>query len=178
MTLINNQKSCHDHESPVVTIRMYEEKDAAAFDRLNRHWLETYFVVEPFDHEVLTNPDTYIIQKGGTMVVAELDGEVVGIVALMPLGETNGKPILELTKMAVDETLRGFGIGRRLMDATVEQAARMGAGEIIIYSSTKLPPAIHLYKSSGFEEIPTSPEDQERYQRCNIKLRRELTNFT
>lgn len=35
------------------------------FYNLNIEWLKSFFYVEPFDEEVLSNPKIYIINKGG-----------------------------------------------------------------------------------------------------------------
>ena len=33
--------------------------------QLNIAWLQKYFVVEPIDHEMLSDPEKFIIDKGG-----------------------------------------------------------------------------------------------------------------
>lgn len=51
-------------KSPLKIIS-YEEAYAKAFYQLNIEWLETFFYVEDFDREVLSNPNKYIIDQGG-----------------------------------------------------------------------------------------------------------------
>ena len=41
------------------------------FYDLNIEWLKTFFYVEPFDEEVLSKPETYIIEKGGSIFFAQ-----------------------------------------------------------------------------------------------------------
>ena len=41
----------------------FEEIYSKAFYQLNIEWLETFFYVENFDREVLSNPNKYIIEK-------------------------------------------------------------------------------------------------------------------
>ena len=36
------------------------------FEKLNKRWLEEYFVVEPIDRQVLENPQQYIIANETT----------------------------------------------------------------------------------------------------------------
>jgi len=81
----------------------YQPNYAQAFKELNLHWLEQFFVVEPHDDEVLSDPDRFIIQPVGEILVALQNQKVVGVVALMP--DEHG--IFEMTKMAVDASLRG-----------------------------------------------------------------------
>lgn len=53
-----------------MTIQTYHSKYATAFKTLNIEWLESYFYVEPYDNEVLSNPKKYIIDKGGYIFFA------------------------------------------------------------------------------------------------------------
>lgn len=54
-----------------------------AFRRLNCEWLDKYFHVEPIDREVLSDPQTSIIDHGGIILyLAISDGEAVETVAL------------------------------------------------------------------------------------------------
>ncbi len=143
----------------------YQEKYAATFKALNIEWLETYFYVEPYDLEVLSNPDTYIISKGGHIFFAVLEGKVVGTVALMPMKEPF---VFELTKMAVDTTIRGKGIGQQLMQHCISFAKTNKLDKLVLYSNTVLENAIYIYKKWGFVEIPL--ETTSNYERANIKM--------
>jgi len=49
-------------KSPLKIIS-FKEAYAKAFYQLNIEWLETFFYVEDFDREVLSNPNKYIIEK-------------------------------------------------------------------------------------------------------------------
>ena len=74
------------------------------FYKLNKEWLETYFYVEPLDEDVLSQPEKYIINKGGYIFFAKLNDTIVGTYAFMPLKDIDG---FELTKMAVLPEMRG-----------------------------------------------------------------------
>ena len=78
------------------------------FYKLNKEWLETYFYVEPLDEDVLSQPEKYIINKGGYIFFAKLNDTIVGTYAFMPLKDKEG---FELTKMAVLPKMRGQKIG-------------------------------------------------------------------
>ena len=43
----------------------YREEFGAAFDALNREWIEQYFTLEPADREILGDPGGKIIDTGG-----------------------------------------------------------------------------------------------------------------
>jgi hypothetical protein len=37
----------------------------SAFEKLNREWIEEYFVMEQEDLKTLQDPESYVIKKGG-----------------------------------------------------------------------------------------------------------------
>ena len=45
-----------------------------AFEFLNRAWIEEYFVMEEEDLKTLQNPESYVLEKGGEVFFAILDG--------------------------------------------------------------------------------------------------------
>jgi len=136
-----------------------------AFYNLNIEWLSALFEVEPFDKQVLSNPETYIINKGGFIFFAQLNNTIVGTFALLPLPEQQA---YELTKMAVSPDCRGQKIGQKLLEFCVDFATRKNDFRLLLYSSRKLENAIHLYRKYGFVEIPV--EDHCAYKRCDIKM--------
>ena len=147
-----------------MSIIYYHKQHALAFKDLNIEWLETYFYVEPYDLEVLSNPDTYIIDKGGHIFFSMENDKVTGTVALMKMEEN----VYELTKMAVDKTIRGKGIGQILMKHCIDFAIENKFDKLVLYSNTKLENAIYIYKKWGFREIPL--ESTSSYERANIKM--------
>jgi N-acetylglutamate synthase-like GNAT family acetyltransferase len=142
----------------------YNPKYAQDFKELNIEWLETFFYVEDYDNEVLSNPDTYILNKGGKIFFIMHDNKVAGTVALMKV--TNS--VFELTKMAVNTNLRGLKLGQKLMTHCLNEAKKMGLDKVILYSNTKLKNAIYIYKKFGFIEVPL--EGGVAYKRANIKM--------
>jgi len=135
------------------------------FYNLNIEWLKTFFYVEPFDEEVLSKPELYIIDKGGHVFFAILDEVVVGTVALMP---TSKPLVFELTKMAVSPHHRGLKIGQQLMQHCIDFALGQNYKALILYSNTLLENAIYIYRKYGFKEIPV--EKNSPYKRSNIKM--------
>ncbi|MEZ4803048.1 MAG: GNAT family N-acetyltransferase [Gelidibacter sp.] len=138
---------------------------AKDFYDLNVEWLRTHFYVEPFDEEVLSKPEHYIINKGGHIFFAKLEDFIVGTVALMP---TKDKRVFELTKMAVSPKYRGFKIGQQLMLHCIDFAKEHKFKGLMLYSNTKLENAIYIYRKYGFVEIPVEPNSP--YKRSNIKM--------
>jgi len=139
-----------DPDSDGVSVRLLEgEADAAAFRALNEEWIARHFAIEERDRRQLGDPVAAYVVTGGAILVAELDGVVVGCVALAP----HGTGAIELSKMAVSVALRGRGIGRKLLGAAIEEARARGARSLFLGSSTKLPSAVNLYESFGFRHV-------------------------
>lgn len=148
-----------------IRIENYKNEYKNHFYNLNIEWLKSFFYVEPYDEEVLSNPDTYIIDKGGYIFFAMLNNEVVGTVALMPMKQNN---VLELTKMAVSPKHRGYKIGQLLLKKCIDFSKEIKLDTLILYSNTKLENAIYIYKKHGFIEIPV--EENSPYKRSDIKM--------
>jgi ribosomal protein S18 acetylase RimI-like enzyme len=137
-----------------------------AFATLNLEWLQRWFVVEPFDREVLGNPERYILADGGRILFAvDATDRALGTVALMHAGDG----VYELTKMAVAPDARGRGIGRLLMDEALRLYSSLGAQELYLESSSKLAPALALYESVGFRHHP-APRPGSHYARADVHM--------
>ncbi len=148
----------------MIRIIDYESRHRADFESLNRVWIEKYFEMEPRDEYILTNPDEAILQKGGHILIALYDGLVAGVVALVKLNDET----YELSKMGVDENFRRKGIAEALSRAAFQKAKELKSRNIILFSNTRLEPAIQLYRKLGFKEVPLGEFSE--YTRSNIKM--------
>ena len=79
-------------------------------------------------------------------------GTVDTVSALIKAGLTS----VELSKMAVTERCQGLGIGRRLLLAAIAQFTSMGATQLFLESSSKLKPALALYKRYSVHTVFSS----------------------
>lgn len=147
-----------------VEITGYEDRYAGDFAKLNYQWIQAAYEIEGYDRKLLDDPGSKIIDTGGEILFALVDGEVAGTVALIEIG--NGE--FELAKMAVDPEFRGYGIGEQLMNGCVEYSNRAGKRSIILESNTRQIAALALYRKAGFKEIPMDPNSP--YTRANIRM--------
>ena len=137
----------------------YADRYGDAFERLNREWLEKHFCVESIDAEILSDPQTTVIDPGGAILYLLRGAEVVGTVALKHAGEG----VYELTKMAVTNAHQNKGFGRVLMCAALDRFAELGGNKLYLESHSSLAAALALYESAGFRhEAPPAPSDYER----------------
>lgn len=103
--------------------------------------------------------DAYV--WGGPTLAAREGGAVVGFVLLFPFAH-EGRPVVNLVRFMIDAAYQGRGLGRALMAATLDYAARLDprptAMKLSVVPDNAV--AIRLYESAGFagEEI----EDGER----------------
>ncbi len=144
-------------------LRTFRPGDEPAFQRLNEDWISKYFAIEPADRVVLSDPRTHILDPGGQICIAELDGSVVGCCALVFTAPGE----LELAKMTVAESARGCGIGRRLLQFAIAVAQRMGASRLCLESNKRAAAAVHLYEQLGFRHLP-GPQHESKYARADV----------
>lgn len=153
-----------------VTFRRFVPGDEAGFRDLNEAWIVPLFGMEPKDHEVLSDPQKYILNKGGHVFLG-FDGETpVACCALIP----REPGCFELSKMAVHPDRRGAGLGRQLIAYALEQARAIGARRLYLESNSSLPNAVHLYESTGFRHLPPERVVKSPYARSNVYMEMEL----
>lgn len=150
-----------------IEIIKFSDELSEPIKTLNYEWLEKYFRVEDGDIASLSNPQKYIIDKGGHIYYAKLNDEIVGTASLLKKSET----IYELCKMAVTDKAQGHGIGTILLEYCLNVAKQKQIQTLILYSNTILVSAIHLYRKYGFEEIEL---ENGLYERANIKMQKHL----
>lgn len=138
-----------------------------SFESINKAWVTQYFTLEPFDIEQLEQPEKTVLSRGGAILFAKLEGEIIGTVGLIPINES----ICEMIKMGVTPSAQGKGVGLRLGMAILEKAKQMGFSKMVLYSNTKLASALHLYQKLGFVKVAA---ECGVYGRCDIKMERML----
>lgn len=153
-----------------VTIRDFQPGDEAAFRRLNEEWITRYFAVESKDEQSFADPQATIIDRGGRIFLAFHEDNPVGCCALvfMSPGE------FEVAKMAVTQSLQGAGIGRQLLERTIAEARAAGATRLYLETNHNLTPAISLYRSLGFQPVPSERVVPSPYDRADVYMELQL----
>ena len=136
----------------------------ADFERLNREWIERYFVVEEEDRKVFQDPEGRIVAPGGQVFFLLDEHGVRGTCAVI----RHDAETLELAKMAVSPDARGRGYGDRLVEAAIAFARGSDARRLMLVSNSRLSPALTLYRKHGFRDVPLDPAHG--YSRADIQL--------
>jgi putative acetyltransferase len=149
-----------------LTIREFIPGDEDAFRRLNEEWIVRYFALEPKDEASLADPRGTILDGGGRVFFAVRDGRPVGCCALLAIAPGE----FEVAKMAVTESSRRSGIGRRLLEKTIAEAQAAGARRLYLETNHQLTGAIRLYESLGFRHLPQERIVPSLYARADVYM--------
>ncbi|MBL8300982.1 MAG: bifunctional helix-turn-helix transcriptional regulator/GNAT family N-acetyltransferase [Rhodanobacteraceae bacterium] len=156
---------CQASERSRVRIVGFDPALRQHFYRLNAAWLRKYFYLEAIDHRVLSEPESELLAGGGEVLFALLDDQVIGTCAL----KVESAGVYELTKMAVDESHQGLGVGRRLLARAIEVFKERDGTTLFLESSSRLKPALALYESMGFEH-QAQPKSDSHYRRSDVYM--------
>jgi hypothetical protein len=101
--------------------------------------------IEGYAQELERLPEPYF-----ALLLAEVDGVAAGCVALRRVAKDESG--CEMKRLWVDETFRGLGLGRRLVEEAVRWARAMGLKTMYLDTvPAAMPEANRLYAAMGFE---------------------------
>jgi ribosomal protein S18 acetylase RimI-like enzyme len=157
----------HWHDRPVDrTIRAAEEADVPGLSTLARRtWADAFgssLSPEELAAELeRTRSEEYFRAALGvdTILVAELDGELVGYVQFgdVTIPEIDAQPgDRGLHRVYVETELQGRGFGRALMEAALSHPRLADAERIYLAVWEENEPAMRLYASLGFRGVGTT----------------------
>ena len=133
----------------MISIIPFEEKYQPDFKRLNLEWLDKYQLTEQYDLDVLDQPVKNIIEPGGRIFLAMDGTKVVGTGGIARVGDG----VYELVKMFVDPAYRGHGIGKMMLDHCVNEAKKLKAKKVSLFSNSQLVTALAMYEKFGFKHV-------------------------
>ena len=155
-----------------ITIAPFEPADADAFASLNLAWLVPLALFEPADEKQLYGFNESVFARGGAIFMARAGDRRVGCCAAIPHDDET----IEVAKLAVDPSVQGQGVGRRLVNAALAFGIERGFRRAVLTSSSKLVAALKLYESVGFRhcEMPSVRP----YETADVYMELDLATWT
>jgi ribosomal protein S18 acetylase RimI-like enzyme len=132
-------------------IRRAGREDAATVARL-LHDFNTEFEDETPGVEALTEFTGPLLESGEIVVLLASEADGIALSRLRPSPWT-GRPEAYLQELYVVPARRGGGIGRALLEATMEMARAAGATGIDLNTGETDTAARALYESAGFTNL-------------------------
>jgi len=138
-----------------IVIRDLRKADNPFIAKVIRVALEEFGVARP--GTVYTDPTTddlfhLFSNENSRYYVAEHKGSIVGGCGIFP---TIGleKDTVELVKLYVDASARNQGVGRILMEKSIQAAKELGYRVVYLETMPELGKAITLYQRLGFQQL-------------------------
>ncbi|OQP83882.1 GNAT family N-acetyltransferase [Rhizobium rhizosphaerae] len=136
-----------------LTIRPYRSGDEAGIIAVILPIQREEFAIDitTEDQPDLTDIEGFYGAGSGGFWVAEMDGRIVGTIALKEIGERQGA----LRKMFVAKPARGsaIGAGQQLLDTLLAHAAARGVTEVFLGTTEKFLAAHRFYEKNGFAAV-------------------------
>jgi GNAT superfamily N-acetyltransferase len=98
--------------------------------------------------------------EAGEVLVAEVDGRIVGTITYYADANDEGMPsrfpsnTAGIRATAVDPSARGQGIGRELVDVCIQRAAAASLSSIALHTAVFMVAAVAVYEKAGFRRAP------------------------
>ncbi|MDQ1533482.1 MAG: hypothetical protein QOF28_1243 [Actinomycetota bacterium] len=132
---------------------MFREARAADFDGV----LALYRQLQPDDPVVEDGSDEAAFERilasqGLHLFVLELDGAVIATTYLnvIPNLTRSAPPYAVIENVVVEERLRGTGLGKQIMDATLQAAWSAGCYKAMLMTGSRRPLTHAFYRACGF----------------------------
>lgn len=115
--------------------------------------LQVDLCFQDFDRELADLPGEYSAPRGA-LLLAWVDAQLAGCCALRPLDSSDYANAAEMKRLYVRKAFRGFGLGRQLAQAILDEARTSGYSCVLLDTLDDMEAARALYEDLGFEEIP------------------------
>jgi ribosomal protein S18 acetylase RimI-like enzyme len=115
--------------------------------------LDVDLAFQDFESELARLPGDYAAPRGH-LLLAVVEGAIAGCCALRPLDAADYPNASEMKRLYVRKAFRGFGLGRELAEAMLDQARRAGYACVLLDTLDGMESARALYADLGFEQIP------------------------
>lgn len=158
-----------------INIRPIEANDNIALAKVIRDALTEFGANKP--GTVYTDPTTDALYElfrtpGAFYFVATLNGELVGGCGIYPT-ENLPTGTCELVKLYLKASARGTGLGKKLMQQSMDWAKANGYTQIYLESMPELSKAVAIYENLGFARLD-APLGNSGHCACDIWMTKQL----
>lgn len=115
--------------------------------------LDVDLCFQNFEAELARLPGDYGAARGA-LLIAKVNGELAGCCALRPLDAADYPDASEMKRLYVRLSFRGTGLGRQLVEATLDFARQAGYACVLLDTLSDMEAARTLYEDLDFQEIP------------------------
>ncbi|MDT8887745.1 GNAT family N-acetyltransferase [Aquirufa regiilacus] len=159
----------------VIAIRPIEPQDNVALAEIIRTALSEFGANKP--GTVFFDPTTDALFElfrtaGSYYFVATLNNKLVGGCGIFPT-ENLPEGTCELVKLYVNQDMRGTGIGKKLMEKSMEWAKANGYTQVYLESMPELSKAVSIYEKQGFIKL-SRPLGNSGHDGCDIWMTKTL----
>jgi ribosomal protein S18 acetylase RimI-like enzyme len=100
--------------------------------------------------EIAAGPPRDLVPPNGVLLLGTVDGEPAALGGIRHLNTD----VAEIKSMYVDARHRGLGLGKRVIAELERIAGERGCRAVRLDTSAYLTPAVALYRSAGYSEVP------------------------
>lgn len=141
-----------------ITIRTYKPGDPSLVCYFQYKLYEKqYHFNGLYEKEMLSGmAELYDDLGNSQMWIAELDGQIVGDIAVIKRGKNSA----QLRWFGVDTSLQGQGLGNKLLETAMNFCEQKGYTHLSLGTLDILKPARHLYTKFGFCQTESEPYNE------------------
>jgi putative acetyltransferase len=134
--------------------RLLHEYYRRIFEDLEAHGVTLSFGIEDAIADFWQNVAAFLPPEGMLCLARGADGRLLGCGTLRRVGPETG----ELKRLYVRPEARGTGLGRALVQARLDAAARLGFRRLVVDTVRTTHAMQKIYRDLGFVEVPRFPE--------------------
>ena len=127
---------------------------------------QQYLDIQGYDHEI-EDPNVKYGLPNGRLYIAYFDNQSAGCIALRQISKTE----CEMKRLYIKQQYRGHQIGRKLLEAIINDAKEIGYQYMLLDTLPVLKTAIALYDSIGFYRVPqynNSPIEKTLFMKLDL----------
>jgi DNA-binding MarR family transcriptional regulator/N-acetylglutamate synthase-like GNAT family acetyltransferase len=155
METIESIFSLNQAPIPEISIRPFKPGDIGYVAYIHgKIYSTTYQFGRVFEYYVMKGLSEFLLNpNGGELWVAEVNGEIVGSIAITKANES----VAQLRWFVLDEKYQGLGIGKKLIETALNFCKENQFEHVFLWTVSTLETARYLYKKYNFtltEERP------------------------